>query len=75
MKLIETVKLGSELLKFLSRNGIYIDDYRYIDAYEEFCMMRKNGVKYETAIAEIARERKVSRRTLQRAFRRLSREC
>ena len=75
MKVYEMLKLGSETLKTMSRNGIYVDDYKYLDAYFEFVRMRGLGVKYDVALMEISSERNVSKRTLQRAFKRLSMEC
>ena len=75
MKVYEMLKLGSETLKTMSRHGIFRDDYRYVDAYEQFRNMRDLGVKYDTALAILAKERHISRRTLQRAFKRLSKEC
>lgn len=75
MKIIELLKISTEALKLMSENGIYVDDYKYIDAYEQFLRMRMFGIKYRAAIAILAEERSIGERTLQRAFKRLSREC
>jgi hypothetical protein len=75
MKMIELLKITTEALKLMSENGIYVDDYKYVDAYEQFLRMRMFGIKYRAAIAILAEERHVGERTLQRAFKRLSREC
>lgn len=75
MKVYEMLKLGTETLKMMSRNGIFRDDYIYVDAYEQYRHMRSLGVKYETALMEIAKDMKITKRTLQRAFKRLSKEC
>ena len=75
MKVYEMLKFGSEMLKTMSRHGILRDDYRYVDAYEQYRRMRSLGVKYETALAILAKERHISRRTLQRAFKRLTKDC
>ena len=75
MKVYEMLKLGSETLKTMSENGIFLNDYIYLDVYERFKRMRSFGVKYDTAINELAQEYKIARRTLQRAFKRLSKEC
>ena len=75
MKVIELLRISTESLKLMSRHGIYLDDYRYIEAYEQFVRMRLFGVKYRSAITMLAEEYKVGERTLQRAFRRLEREC
>ena len=75
MKVYEMLRLGTETLKTMSRHGIFVDDYKYVDAYFEFVRMRSLGVKYDVALMEISSERNVSKRTLQRAFKRLSMEC
>lgn len=75
MKIVETIKICAELLKFMSRNGIFIDDWKYIEAYDQFRHMRSLGIKYDKAISDIASDRNISKRTLQRAIKRLSKEC
>ena len=75
MKVYEMLKLGAETLKTMSRNGIYLKDYEYLEAYERFKLMRSHGVKYDSALMDISSELRVAKRTLQRAFKRLSREC
>lgn len=75
MKVYEMLKLGSETLKMMSRHGIFLNDYLYVDAYEQFRHMRSLGVKYDHALDELAREHNIAKRTLQRAFKRLSLEC
>ena len=73
MKVAKLVKIGTEMLKLLSENGIRIDDYQYVDAYEDFLNMRENRVKYRSAIKMLADEKHISERTLERIFKRLSR--
>lgn len=75
MKVVELLKLGAETLKTMSRNGIFVDDWKYVEAYEHFQRMRELGVKYNVAIKEAANSIHVTKRTLQRAFKRLSKEC
>jgi hypothetical protein len=75
MKVYEMLKLGTETLKTMSRNGIFLNDYEYLEVYERFRNMRSNGVKYDSAIIEVANELHIAKRTLQRAFKRLSKEC
>lgn len=75
MKVFEMLKLGKETLKMMSLHGIFLNDYIYLEAYERFKLMRSIGVKYNVAISELSKELKVARRTLQRAFKRLSQDC
>ena len=72
MKVAKLVKISTAMLKLLSENGIRIDDWRYISAYENFLNMRDNRVKYRSAIKMLADENNVSERTLERIFKRLS---
>ena len=75
MKTIELLKISTEALKLMSENGIFLEDYKYVEAYEQFLRMRMFGIKYRAAIRMLAEERGVGERTLQRAFKRLSKEC
>ena len=75
MKVVELLKLGTETLKTMSQNGIFVDDWKYVEAYEYFLRMRELGIKYDVAIKEVAKSFHVTKRTLQRAFKRLSKEC
>lgn len=75
MKVYELLKISGEALKMMSRNGILLEDYKYVEAYDQFCRMRLFGMKYRAAIRILAEERGVGERTLQRAFKRLEKEC
>lgn len=43
--------------------------------YEEFRQMRENGMKYAEAIRMLSEDYCISRSTVERAIRRLKREC
>mgnify|MGYP007101825840 CR=1 FL=1 len=73
MKVVKVVEISIGILKLLSEFGIRIDDWQYVDAYKEFLNMRSNRIKYRSAIMMLAEEKHVSERTLERAFKRLSR--
>jgi hypothetical protein len=73
MRISKLIKISIGMLKLLSENGIRIDDWQYVDVYEDFLNMRKNKVKYRVAIKMLADEKHISQRTLERAFKRLSR--
>jgi len=66
MKVVELLKIGSEMLKLLSRHGVYLDDWRYVEAFEQYKHMRKLGVKQREAVRMLSEEIRVSRRTLER---------
>ena len=75
MKVYDLLKLMTESLKMMSRNGVFRDDYVYVEAYERFRRMRSLGVKYDNALNELSKEYRIAKRTLQRAFKRLSKDC
>lgn len=39
MKIAELIKFNGKILKFLSENGIKINDYRYSELYDEYTSM------------------------------------
>ena len=74
MKAAELLKLGAELLKKMSQSELRIDDYRYIEAYNEFVELRVKDVKYSYAIYLISKKYGISESTLKRIIRRLGKE-
>lgn len=75
MKMIELLKIAAEMLKLMSKNEVNRDDWRFVPMYEEFQEMRDKGVKYREAVRMLAEDYRVSRATVERAIRRLEREC
>ena len=75
MRVTELLRIGERILETMSRNNIMRDDFKYLKAYDEFQNMRYNKVKYRSAIRMLAEEYNVSERTLERIFKRLSKDC
>lgn len=75
MKVYESLKIGRELLKLMSEHDVQRDDWRFVPMYEEFRQMRENGMKYAEAIRMLSEDYCISRSTVERAIRRLKREC
>ena len=75
MKVIELLKIGSEMLKLMSRNEVNRDDWRFVPLVEEFQQMRKNGIKYREAVRVLAEDYHISRATVERAIKRLEADC
>lgn len=75
MRVTELLRIGERILETMSRNNIMRDDFKYLKAYDEFQNMRYNKVKYRSAIRMLAEEYDVSERTLERIFKRLSKDC
>ena len=75
MKAVELVRISSEALKMMSANDVMRDDWRFVPMYEAYRNMRKMGLKYRECIRMLSEEYHVSRATVERAIRRLDREC
>lgn len=75
MKVIELLKIGGEMLKLMSENEVNRDDWRFVPLYEEFQTMRHNGMKYREAVRMLAEDYHISRATVERAIKRLERDC
>ena len=75
MKVVELLKIGGELLKLMSENDVKRDDYRFVKMYHEYLNMRKSGVKYRVVIQMLAEEYHTSNASVERAIRRLGKEC
>ena len=75
MKVVELLKIGCELLKLMSKNDVKRDDYRFVKMYHEYLNMRKAGLKYRAVIQILSEDYKTSKASVERAIRRLGKEC
>ena len=75
MEKIELLKIMREGLKKLSKVEVKMGDFRYIRMFEEFRMMRGNGLKYQETIRILSEDYDVSRATVERIIKRLSGNC
>lgn len=75
MKAIDVVKIMAVGMEILSKSDIRTKDYRYINLYEEYCRMRREGHKYEYAVARLAKEYRISESSVSRLIRRLGKDC
>ena len=71
MKVVELLKIGGEMLKLMSKHEVNRDDWRFVPMYEEFQVMRRNGVKYRECVKMLAKDYHVGRATVERAIKRL----
>ena len=74
MKRYEALKLLGGTLKMLSDCEINLDDWRFVQIYEEFLIMREHGMKYDEAVRMLAKDYGIGRATVERAVARLGRE-
>ncbi len=75
MKVVELLKISGEVLKVMSKHGVRRDDYRFVKMFDEYHVMRENGVKHTAVIAELSVGYGVSTRTVERVLKRLGIDC
>ena len=75
MKVVELLKIGGELLKLMSENDVKRDDYKFVTMYHEYLNMRQSGIKYRAVIQILSEEYHTSKASIERAIRRLGKEC
>lgn len=75
MKVVELLEIGGKMLKLMSENDVNRDYYRFVPMYREYEQMRRNKVKYRAAVRMLAEEYKVSRASVERAIRKMGKEC
>ena len=59
----------------MSENDVKRDDYKFVKVYHEYLNMRQSGIKYRSVIQMLAEEYNTSRASIERAIRRLGKEC
>lgn len=74
MKVVEIVKIGSELLKILSKNEVMLQDWKHVAMYEQYAHLRRQRIKYREVIRLLSEEYGVSRATVERVVKRLGKE-
>ena len=75
MKVVELLKIGGELLKLLSKTDSNMQDWRYIELYDEFVMMKKRRMKVRAIARELSEKYSIGVSTVYKIVKRLSRDC
>lgn len=70
MKVADFVKISRATMILLSKYGIKIDDYRFVDLYSDFCNMVSQGDKVSYAVAIVAKKYSISETSVYRILRR-----
>ena len=66
MKIIEILRFNREILERLSKNDIRTDDWEYVDLYNEYEQLRKEGEKVTWIIDMLSEKYGCSERTIHR---------
>lgn len=75
MKVVEILKISREALKMLSDNDSSVNDWQYIDLYEEFMLMKKRNVKVRAIADELSAKYSIGKSTVYKIIQRLSKDC
>lgn len=75
MKLIEILNLNRELLIYLQKAGIRLDDVQYIDLFKEYRTLSVQGEKVSYIVARLATEYAISERKVYSLIQRFKSDC
>ena len=71
---LDVVKVGLPMLKLMSENDVKLDDWKYVTMYEEYCHMRKMGLKYRYVISQLSATYNISKSKVERIIRRFDKD-
>ena len=74
MKVIELVKISKDSMKMMSNLGIKIGDWKHLEMFEEYILMRGKCEKFRYIMAFLAEKYKISESSVKRIVKRLSSE-
>lgn len=75
MKLICLIEIGRSFMEMLSKNGIKINDYKYISMWYDYNQLRnKQHEKFDYTIEELSRKYKISKSTIIRLLHKFNSE-
>ena len=66
MKVIEILRFNKEILERLSKNDIKTDDWEYVEMFNEYEQLRKEGEKVTWIIDTLSEKYGCSERTIHR---------
>lgn len=75
MKIIEILNLNRELLKIFRKVGIRLDDVQYIELYNEYQVLQKEGNKVSYIVAVLADRYGISERKVYSLIKRFQSDC
>ena len=75
MKVVELLKLFREPLKMLSKTESNVNDWQYVEMFDEYAVMKSHGVKTRSIASELSERYGIGKSTVYKVINRLSREC
>ena len=75
MKVADLVKFSGEMLKRLHDSGISVEDYKYLQMYEEYEAMKRDGNKTTWIVADLSRRYDMCERKVYKVVERFRKDC
>lgn len=75
MTVYDIVSLNRELLKRLHKNGIKVNDYKWLDLYNDYLQMKAEGYKTSYIVAKLSSKYKVCERQVFKVVKKMSLNC
>lgn len=75
MKVVEILKLGRNFLEVLHDSCIKMEDWKYIELFEEYTRMIEEGAKRSYVVAFLSEKYEVCERKVYYIIKRLSQDC
>lgn len=70
MTIAKFIAMHKEIMYFLSKHEIKMDDFKYVDMYEDYESMKRKGVKVEYIVSLLCSKYSMSRASVYRVLRR-----
>lgn len=74
MSIYELLKSAASVCNTLEQNGANASDVRYLSMYEDWVRLRNEGHKYDFIVHYLSTQYDISRSSVERITRRMSRE-
>lgn len=71
----ELMKVCQGPMKMLIKCKIRLEDVRFLDLYEDFAAMTKQGMKVTYSVASLAQKYKISERKVYQLLKRMGKDC
>ena len=75
MKVVELLTICGKMLQILHENGIKIDDYQYLELYNDYKEMERECLKVTYIVSELSSRYNICERKVYKIIRQMSRHC
>ena len=75
MIIAEVVKFHQELLKYLHKMGVRMEDAEYVNLFSDYCRLRRKGEKVSYIVAVLSDKYSVSERKVYGLIKHFQTDC